>query len=132
MADNTSLRILVADRDPRVRAALQTLLLQMSASIAIHECGDIGSLVGQARGFQPHLVLLDWDLICHPAAALLYALQELETRPTVIVLSTRPESEEEALIAGAEAFVSKVDPPDQLLRVIHKLVRMPAGEEPGT
>jgi CheY-like chemotaxis protein len=33
----------------------------------------------------------------------------------VIVLSGQPEAEQDALDAGADAFVSKADPPEQLL-----------------
>jgi DNA-binding NarL/FixJ family response regulator len=114
---------LVADNDVRVRSALQTLLKQEPEPIAIRESSDLGSLAIQVKEFQPDLVLLDWELPGRPAAALLFALHGLEVKPKVIVLSKRPESEQAALDAGADAFVSKGDPPDQLLAAFRGLVR---------
>ena len=115
-------RILVADNDVRVRSALRTLLSQERGQIVIQESSDLGSLAIQIKEFQPDLILLDWELPGRPAAALLFALHGLCYHPKVIVLSRRPESEEAALAAGADAFVSKGDPPDQLLRVLRSVV----------
>jgi DNA-binding NarL/FixJ family response regulator len=39
----------------------------------------------------------------------------------VVVLSGRPEVRREALAAGADAFVSKVDPPERLLAALHAM-----------
>jgi DNA-binding NarL/FixJ family response regulator len=115
-------RILVADNDARVRSALHTLLGQEPGQVSIRESADIGSLGLQVREFRPDLVLLDWELPGRPAAALLLALHGLEHHPRIIVLSTRPESEVEALAAGADAFVCKGDPPEQLLNSFRRLV----------
>jgi CheY-like chemotaxis protein len=41
----------------------------------------------------------------------------------VIVLSGRPEVRQAALAAGAEAFVSKADAPQQLLAALRRLVQ---------
>jgi len=116
-------RILVADNDARVRAALQTLLAQEPAQLVIRESADLGSLAIQVREFKPDLVLLDWELPGRPAAALLFALHGVDHHPQVIVLSQRSEAEMEALAVGADAFVSKNDPPDRLLATFRRLVK---------
>jgi DNA-binding NarL/FixJ family response regulator len=113
----------VADNDARVRSALQTLLRQEPEQLTIHETADLGGLAVQVKDFRPDLVLLDWELPGRPAAALLLALHGLTYHPKVIVLSTRPESEEDALAAGADAFVSKSDPPERLLQSFRRLVQ---------
>jgi DNA-binding NarL/FixJ family response regulator len=95
--------------------ALHTLLKQEPEQVAVRESTDVSSLTVQVKEFKPELVLLDWELPGRPAAALLFSLHGLNYHPKVIVLSTRPESEREALGAGADAFVCKGDPPDQLL-----------------
>jgi DNA-binding NarL/FixJ family response regulator len=118
----TATRILLADNDARVRSALQHLLYLEPGQIVIHESADLESLASQIREFQPHLVLLDWELPGRPAAALLLAIHNLSYHPQVIVLSKRPESEKEALAAGADAFVSKSDPPERLLRSFRMLL----------
>jgi DNA-binding NarL/FixJ family response regulator len=120
------MRVLVADSDARVRSALHLLLKQEPGLTLIGESLDLVSLVVQVKEFQPHLVLLDWDLPGRPAAALLLALCTLDVRPKVIVLSARPESEQAALAAGAHAFVSKVDSPERLLEACRALMH---GEE---
>jgi DNA-binding NarL/FixJ family response regulator len=122
-SENNKTRILVADNDARVRSALQTVLAQEPGQIQVRESADLGSLAGQFTDFRPDLVLLDWELPGRPAAALLLALHQLDYHPDVIVLSTRPELEQDALDIGADGFVSKGDPPERLLQVLHGLVQ---------
>ena len=129
MGGNTQTRILVADGDARVRSALQTLLQQEPTQIAVRESEDIGSLALQIKQFKPDLILLDWELPGRPAAALLFALHGLDYQPKVIVLSTRPESETDALAVGADAFVCKGDPPEQLLVSFRTMVRQSKHEQ---
>jgi DNA-binding NarL/FixJ family response regulator len=114
---------LVADNDARVRWALQTLLRQEPGQIQVRESADLDSLAMQVREFRPDLVLLDWELPGRPAAALLLALHGLDYHPCVIVLSTRPELEQDARDVGADGFVCKGDSPERLLQVFRGLVR---------
>jgi len=123
MSDNTPTRILVVDNDVRVRSALQILLKQEPGLIVVRESSDLGSLVMQVKEFKPDLMLLDWELPGRPAAALLLALNGFTFQPKVIVLSKRPESEQAALATGADAFVSKADPPEQLLTAFRSLAK---------
>lgn len=122
VSGNTETRILVADYDARVRSALQTLLAQEPGQITVRESADLATMAIQVREFRPHLILLDWELPGRPAVALLFALQGLDYRPKVIVLGRRPESEEDALAAGADSFVSKGDPPERLLDSLRRLL----------
>jgi len=122
VSGSREVRILVADNDARVRSALQTLLKQ-EPELVIGECSDLESLMVQVKKFKPALVLLDWELRGRPATALLFAAHTLNFRPKTIVLSGRPESEQAALAAGADAFVSKADPPEYLLNTLRKLIR---------
>ncbi len=122
MRETGQTRILVADSDARVRLALHTLLKQEPGHFVVRESGDVGSLATQVRELRPDLVLLDWELPGRPAAALLLALHGLDYHPRIIVLSTRPESELDALAAGADAFVYKGDPPERLLQSFRQVV----------
>ena len=122
VSGSREVRILVADNDARVRSALQTLLKQ-EPGLVVGECSDLESLVVQTKEFKPDLVLLDWELRGRPATALLFAAHTPSFRPKTIVLSGRPESEQAALAAGADAFVSKADPPERLLSTLRELVR---------
>ena len=101
---------------------MQTILKHELGPIVVRESRDFGSLLIEVKEFQPDIVLLDWELRGRPAAALLLALNGPSIKPKVIVLSTKPEVEQSALAVGADAFVSKGDPPDRLLSVCHGLV----------
>lgn len=121
--DRQQTRILVADSDARVRQALHTLLGQEPGPVVIRESPDVASLAIEVRDFQPDLILLDWELPGRPAAALLFASQNLLYRSKMIVISRRPEDRQMALAAGADAFVSKGDSPERLLTAYRRVVR---------
>jgi DNA-binding NarL/FixJ family response regulator len=124
MGKHTTVRILVADDDARVCWAVQTLLQQEPEPIKVRECSDVGSLVDQLGDFKPDLVLLDWELPGRLIAASPPEWHAIEPIPRVIILSTRPESEQAAMGAGADAFVSKGDPPERLLEAIRDQLRV--------
>jgi DNA-binding NarL/FixJ family response regulator len=124
-------RILVADSDIRVRSALHVLLLQEPEPIVVAECPDLDSLVEQLRVFQPHLVLLDWDLPGRPAPALLFGRHAPVAHPKLIVLSHWPEAKQLALAMGADDFVYKGDPPETLLAACRRMISDPAENPPG-
>lgn len=123
------MRVLLADDQAEVRSALRLLLEQGAGLTVVGEAAEAGDLLAQARGLVPDLVLLDWELPGKPATdgtrpgecPLLVALRSCYPRPLVVVLSGRPEAQRAALAAGADAFVSKGDPPERLLTTLHAL-----------
>jgi DNA-binding NarL/FixJ family response regulator len=64
-------------------------------------------------------VLIDWYLPGRPSAEIIAALDTLDPRPKVVVLSSKLDVEEAALDADADVFVSKGDPPKNLLIALH-------------
>jgi DNA-binding NarL/FixJ family response regulator len=108
-------RVLIADDQPHVRSALQLLLRQEPDVVVVGEAGDTERALELVAGQQPDLVLLDWELPGWSGAATLAGLQAARPRLLVIALSGRPEARRAALDAGVDAFVSKGDPPDQLV-----------------
>lgn len=115
------MRILIADSDLRVRAALHVLLAEEDEEAVVGECADLEGLVHQLQEFAPELVLLDWELPGRPAAAFLLARNETSAQPKLIVLSTRLETRAAALAIGADDFVHKADPPDALLQACRRV-----------
>ena len=79
---------------------------------------DAEALLAQVAKSNPDLVLLHWRLRGGTAADLLPNLREVLPKLAVIVLSGHPEVEAAAMVAGADAFVSKADPPELLLEAI--------------
>lgn len=115
---NGPMRVVLADDRPKVRSALQLLLKHALGISAVSDAGETKTLLEIIRTIHPDLVLLDWELPGLSAIGSLSALREGCPKLLVIVLSGRPEVCEQALAAGADAFVSKIDPPESLLETL--------------
>jgi DNA-binding NarL/FixJ family response regulator len=114
-------RILIADHQPAVRSAVKLLLEERLGLDVVGEAADSQELLSQLDHLRPDVILLDWDLPGWSAAGLSDALRGLGRQPRVIVLGAGPQSAQAALAAGADAFVSKYDPPRRLLTVVRAL-----------
>jgi DNA-binding NarL/FixJ family response regulator len=113
------MRILLADDQSKVRFAMRALLERQPGLEVVGEAVDVKDLLAQAEGACPDLVLLDWELPGLRAADLPTALREVCPDLIVIALSGRPEARRAALKAGADFFVSKSNPPEQLLAAVN-------------
>lgn len=112
------MQILLADDQPKVRLGLRLLLEQEEWTSVVGEAAEAESLLAQVEATQPDLILLDWSLQGSGRPDLLPALRDCCPGLAVVVLSGQPDAEQEALDAGADAFVSKADPPELLLEAI--------------
>ncbi len=112
------MRVLIAEHQPKVRFALRVTLERLPGMKSVSEVVDGLELVSQMRVMHPNLVLLDWELPGMDAREILQALREICPQLFVIALSGKEETRQAALQAGADAFVSKTDPPERLLTVI--------------
>ena len=115
------LRILIADQQPAVRSAVRLLLEKGLELDVVGEAADSRELLAQLESLRPDILLLDWDLPGRSNANLFDTFHELDRQVKVIVLGVKPESRQSALAAGADAFVSKGDPPKRLLAAIQAL-----------
>lgn len=113
------MRILLADDQARVRFALRVLLAQQPGIKVVGEASSADDLAAQLMATCPDLALLDWELPGLAEIGGLPALRQLCPRLAVTVLSGRPGARRAAQAAGADAFVSKGDPPERLLAAIH-------------
>jgi len=109
--------ILLAD-NRKVRLALRVLLEQTAGLTVVGEASNARDLLAQTSATRPDLVLLDWTLPGLHDNGTLHTLRQICPDLSVIVLSGRPQARKAALAAGANAFVSKVDPPERLLAAI--------------
>lgn len=128
------MRVFLADAEPDVRSALYTLLMQQPGVDVVGEADRAHGLLDRIGAANPDLVLLDWDLPGEPVTDLLLSLSTVVNSPPssgnarlkVIALCVRPEVEQAALAAGADAFISKTDPPERLLTTVHGFFPPPA------
>jgi len=109
------MQVILADDQAKVRSALRLLLEHQPDVKILGEAVDTTGLLDWVTAMCPDLVLLDWELPGLPAAALLPLLHDHCPALGVIALSSRPETRQAALEAGADAFASKGDPPERLL-----------------
>lgn len=114
MPQDAMLMVLIADDQPQVCSALRLVLRQEPDIAAVDEAGSFEQVLGMVRRQPPNLVLLDWELPDRGGAAVLARLRAAAPNSAVIALSGRPEAHDAALAAGADAFVSKGDPPELL------------------
>ncbi len=112
------MRVLLADDHRQVRWALRTVISEQPGLVVVGEVLEAGDLLGQAQTLRPDLVLLAWELSGQQGEHLLSSLLALDPRLRVIVLSRQPEAKPAALAAGADAFVSTADAPEQLLSAL--------------
>jgi CheY-like chemotaxis protein len=115
------MRVLVADDEGKVCSALRLLLEQELGLAVVGEVSGAAELLSQVTSTGPDLLLLDWELPGLTAGDLV-TLRWQHQPLQIIALSGRPEARGAALAAGADAFVSKVNPPDLLLATIQSLV----------
>ena len=118
MSRGGKMRVLIADDQPHVRSALLLLLRQEPDVTVVGEADDTEQALELVAGQQPDLVLLDWELPGRGGIATLARLQAARPGLLVIALSGRPEARRAALAAGVDVFVSKGEPPDQLLAAV--------------
>jgi DNA-binding NarL/FixJ family response regulator len=109
------MRILLIIDDARTRLALQFHLSNQPNVVlvgAVDHTTDPALLVA---GTCPDLVILDWDSHHPTGVQVLKAIRAVDDHSKIIVLSSDLDAEEATLAAGADAFFSKGEPPDQLL-----------------
>lgn len=111
-------RVLIADDQPEVRSALRLWLEQTPGFSVIGEAADLSELEKNLEGLSVDMVFLDWELPGTEGKNTMNRLRELYPQATIIVLSSLPEARKEAQEAGADLFVSKTEPPEQLLGAI--------------
>lgn len=116
------MRILLIEGEDRVRSALRLLLDQEQGFKVVGETGGVNALEALVRVTKPNVVLLSWDWPNGQAIAALRGLKERAAQAKVLVLSSRPDQRQSALEAGADAFVSKAEPPEVLIRALHNLM----------
>ncbi len=114
-------RFLLADDNSDLRSALRLMLETRLPAVQIFEAANCASLIDQSLAQQPDCLILDWELPGLQEHNCLDALRDLLPDLKVIVTSAWPEAAEAAAAAKIDAFISKTDPPSEILQAIHRL-----------
>ena len=110
--------IILADDEPRVRSALRLLLEQQLELNAVDEVANAQELQDHVRNRCPDVLLLDWALPGSTPKNLLTSLRNFHPGLFIIVLDSKPQTRQIALVTGANEFVSKNEPLEKLLAAI--------------
>jgi DNA-binding NarL/FixJ family response regulator len=117
------IRVLIVDDDPLVRSALQLMLGGQPDLEVIGEAPDGRAGVQAAREQQPDVVLMDIRMPLLNGLEATRALHADPDPPRVIVLTTFDADEHVlgALVAGADGFVLKDTPPQEIVTAIRRV-----------
>jgi DNA-binding NarL/FixJ family response regulator len=116
------MNILIGDAQPRVRFGLRLLFEQQPGWNVVGEVGDAQALLDAVRFGCPDLVLLDWELPGMPPQELLALIRQQCPCLGVVFMSGKLEQRSMALLAGADIFAYKADPPERLLEQIREFI----------
>ena len=116
-------RVLVIDDDPLILELVSTLLGTL-------ECTVVGSALNGAEGLvlfteeRPDLVLLDFMMPGLSGLETLKKMLEIEPKATVVMLTAVENSavSDDCILAGAQDFIRKDLPPNDLARRLSDLV----------
>ena len=115
------LRILIADDNPAIRSALALLLETRLNVIIVGVTDQMELLLTDVARLQPDIVILDWELPGLPEKSRIAALRMLQPTLKVVVTSSRPEVSQQALTPQADSYVSKTQPPEQVVQAIQSI-----------
>jgi len=114
-------RLLIADDRARTRRALRAVLATQPGIELIGEAVDGEEAIAEVERLRPDIVILD---IRMPRLDGIAATRQIKTRwpdTRVIAHSLADELSQDALAAGADAFVPKGAPPGELLRALRSM-----------
>lgn len=112
------MRIILADNKVEKRAALRRLLEQDCELQVVGEAAELENLLTQVQDFRPNLVLVSWELSGLSANGLLRTLHSLCCPLKVVAFGDGGLGQNEAIAAGADAYVSREEPAEWLLSTL--------------
>jgi DNA-binding NarL/FixJ family response regulator len=118
-----TVRILIADDHPIVRDGLKKLLLLEDDFDVVGEAGDGREVLDKVRELDPDVLLLDLRMPNLDGLAALQALQQINKRTRVIVLTASEDKNEfvQAMKLGCSGIVLKQTAPDLIVKSIRKV-----------
>jgi len=116
------MQILIADDQPRARQSLKALLATWPRVDGVREASSGKEAVRSVEEALPDVVVMDARMPDMDGVAATRVIKERWPRVKVVVWSLYPEYETDARLAGADAFVTKGEPPQQLLARIEAVM----------
>jgi DNA-binding NarL/FixJ family response regulator len=115
--ENT-MRILVADHEASTRSALRVFLRAHPDTELVAEAANLAELLTEIEAEAPDVVILDWDILGEDIDAVLNAVRQSDSRPSIVAMSIRAENREAAIETGIDGFAHKGESPERLLEAV--------------
>jgi DNA-binding NarL/FixJ family response regulator len=109
-------RVYLANGHPDERLALRLLLADLNMEL-VGEAADWPSTLRLAPGTYPDLVVVDWGLVAEKSGYNLADLRKSCKASVIIVLISQLNAREQAALStGADAFISKSETSDRIIK----------------
>jgi DNA-binding NarL/FixJ family response regulator len=116
------MQILIVDDQPRARQSLKALLATWPQVKEIREAANGQEAVHLVEESRPDVVLMDVRMPEMDGLEVTRLIKARWPQVKVIVLSMYADYMADALAAGADAFVSKGEPPERLLATLSAVI----------
>jgi DNA-binding NarL/FixJ family response regulator len=116
------MQIFIAESNEDLRVGLQMILHRDAGLHVIGMAVQADGLLAQLDALRAEVLILDWRLSGAVMPEFVGDICNLESPPKIIVLSAKASEEQKALTAGADAFINKSRPPEELLEALHSMV----------
>ena len=115
-----TIKVLLVDDDALVRAGLRIILSSAEDLEVVGEADDGARVLAAVREHRPDVVLMDIRMAEMDGITATAALRRLDPPPQVIMLTTFQADEQvmSALRAGANGFLVKDTPPDEIINAV--------------
>jgi len=120
-------KILIVEDNPRARHALKALVLQRAGGHIATEASNGQEAILNIKGQIPDIVLMDMRM---PVMDGLEATKIIKARwpqIKIIILTMYPDHRKDVLSAGADAFLMKGCPVEEITAVLRKFQRQEVG-----
>ena len=115
------IRILLADDNPSLRSALALLLETRLNVSVVGESTSMENLLAVLPIIRPDIVILDWELPGNPKENRIALLYKVYSAIKVVVIGSQPENVQQSLAFHADAYISKSEPPEQMVQVLQAI-----------
>lgn len=111
-------RVLIVDDQPRARASLGAVVTTLLPSTQIDEAQTGVQALERVEAFAPDIILMDARMPQMDGILATRAIKAKHPHIRIIVISMYPDYRAGALAAGADLFLNKAEPPEQLLAAL--------------
>jgi CheY-like chemotaxis protein len=117
------MRILLVDNQYQARQCLKAILDSWDRILETRKDANVCEALNIFEEFQPNAILMDVRMPRRGGLEAIRLIRKNYQSIKIIVLSVDPDIKGKILAAGADAFVSKSDPPEKLRQALRDILR---------